>query len=79
MSKLLASNAAAHEDSITSLIWTTADVILTGSIDETVKCWRPDALDRPIDTIKDQELSVVAICTYLCLSPQPNLTLSPSG
>jgi hypothetical protein len=63
MSKVIASSPAAHDDAVSSLVWTRQNLIFTGSIDECVSCWDPAALDKPLKQIKDQDLSVVSVGT----------------
>jgi WD repeat-containing protein 61 len=51
----------AHEDSIWAVSWAKSNVIVTGSIDETVKVWDPNDLSKPKHIFGSHELAIVSV------------------
>lgn len=61
MSSLIASNPLAHEDAIVSLVWTSDNLLVSGSLDELLKAWTPDNIASPVYTSSTQDMSLVSI------------------
>ena len=51
----------AHNDGIWSVCWTKSNLIVTGSVDESVKVWNPDDLTQPKYHLKGHDLAVVSV------------------